>query len=569
MLTKIGQFLKRNALLIFIVVMGITYRSYGIYFDFPAGINAIWDETYGMAYLIDLFHYKNIFLAKGSYPIFLPIIYAPVLALRLLYLMLINDLNSVKDLYDFLIVNGMGHVYIVGRWFAIFFGAVTILLVYKTAKFIFKNRVSGYLAAAAYAVSPALVAMAHWGKVHTAMVFFILLSQYFALIYEENKKIKFFYLSVLASALSIGVHQLGVTSIIFPLAALAFNWRKLNIKIIGKSFMIALFAILFFYLPNIKGLENMFVRDTGRIADNGFLGMYPTHGFERFTYIWHDSFSVESIFVILFIVIMLFQGRMLWKNMLTRYILIGLAFNYFLMSTVFAAPSVIRMMLTFLTLVIILSAGYFASFIYRLSINKKIILFIFFIMLLPDIYFSYKWNRMLDAYTRNETVEWLKENLKSDENVYSFDLYIDAPFSYEAAKWQIEKNGLTDSKKVNYILAHKEEYREKGVNLMYDMGFKRLEELAGENTKYLVFAYWESGEREKRYDIPTKEGINKVIGEVEKHHELRLAKTFYPTDNKSLIQSGVDDYLNNPINLLPLIYLDKCGPTVEVYEVIN
>lgn len=567
MFEKFLEFIKKNKIIISILVGGFLYRIYGIYFDYPLGVNAIWDETYSMSYLLDLLQYRSFSLAMDPYPILLPLLYFPVLVLRILYLMLVNHLTSIDSLSNFLTVNGAGYIHIISRWYSVFFGVATIFLAYKIPKLVFGSRASGYFAAVAYAVSLVPVAMAHWGKAHIPMIFFLILSLFFVLKYEESKENKFLYLCVLASALSFSTHYLGISSFIFPFMALVLNRKQINIKILVKSFLIVFATVVIFFVPNLRGISNMFLRDVGRIRDNSFLGMFPSGNLERFYYIWHDTFLVEPIFISLLVIVLVISGKKLWKNIGARYILFGLVFNYVLMATVFAAPFFIRWQLTFITLSIILSAGYFASCLSRTRLKPQFVSLVLIVLLLPGAYFSYKWDRLLNGYTRNEVAGWLKDNLKSDEYAYSFDLYIDVPLSYEAAKWQKENNHITSSKKINYIISHKEDYLNRGVNLFYDLGFERYDELGGKKTKYVVIYYWEAGNIDNRYDLFTQKSAYKIIDNVKKFHSLTLEKAFYPSNNKKIIENGVEDYLNNPLHLIPLLYLERSGPIVEIYKI--
>ncbi|MFA4818126.1 MAG: glycosyltransferase family 39 protein [Parcubacteria group bacterium] len=522
-----------------------------------------------MSYTIDLLQHRSFIQAFGPYPILLPLLYIPVVIFKILYLMLVNHLTSVDSLTNFLSANGLGYIHIVSRWYSVFFGTATIFLVYKISNLIFKSRLSGYFAALVYAVSLAPLAMAHWGKAHTVMVFFFILSLFYALKYEEKKEIRFFYLSVLTAGFSLSIHYIGIASFIFPLTALIFNWKLIDRKIIIKSFLISLTIVIVFFGPNIKGMSNMFARDIGKITGNNFMGMFPAGNLERFYYEWRDSFMVEPIFVALFVILLLFKGKKIWGNVYIRYVLIGLAFYYLLMATVFAAPFIIRWLLAFIILLIIISAGYLADYLSKTKLPPKIIWLILLILILPNAFFSYRWNMLLNDYTRNEAAKWLESNLSRDEVAYSFDFYLDVPLSYKAARWQKEKNMVTGSKKIDYILNHKENYLNHGVNLLYDLGFERYEELGGSNTKYIINAYWESGAKNKRYDIPTRQSTQEIIEKVKKYHRIELKQIFYPTENKKLIETGVNDYLNNPLDMLPLVFLDKSGPFIEIYEVLK
>src|SRR3989338_11306084 len=99
--------------------------------------------------------------------------------------------------------------------------------------------------------------------------------------------------------------------------------------------------------------------NTNYYGANSYGGIVPTGAVERFYYVFRDSFMLEPIFVSLFAVLIVFGLKKLIKNKLTRYILAGLAFNYFLMITIIVGPRMTRWFLIFITLSTPLAAGYF------------------------------------------------------------------------------------------------------------------------------------------------------------------------------------------------------------------
>ena len=129
---KIMGFLKSNYPIIMILLIAFSFRWYGIYFDYPR-TNFIWDETYDMSYLMNLLEEKKLFSDNftSSYPLLLPILYFPITLLRMIYIALINGLDSASAFKNHVIEYGIGEIYIVSRWYAVFFGTATVLLIYK------------------------------------------------------------------------------------------------------------------------------------------------------------------------------------------------------------------------------------------------------------------------------------------------------------------------------------------------------------------------------------------------------------------------------------------------------
>ena len=552
---KIMGFLKSNYPIIMILLIAFSFRWYGIYFDYPR-TNFIWDETYDMSYLMNLLEEKKLFSDNftSSYPLLLPILYFPITLLRMIYIALINGLDSASAFKNHIIEYGIGKIYIVSRWYAVFFGTATVLLIYKIYRHIFNHKLSAYYAALAYTFSLIPVFLSHWGKHHSAMVFFFTMSLFFILKFEQSKKQKFFYLSAFAAALSFSTHYIGISAAIFPFCGYIFNRQILNLKSFLKGLSLYSCVALFFYLLNYKGVAWMFKEmNTNYYGANSYGGIVPTGAVERFYYVFRDSFMLEPIFVSLFAILIIFGLKKLIKNKLTRYILAGLAFNYFLMITIIVGPRMTRWFLIFITLSTPLAAGYFAEYLLSKKIKKIAVYSALALMLIPSIFFSVRWLMILRHNTYVEAGEWIENNVAKDQIVYSFDNVLYAPLSYKAAVWNRDFNKMTDLKKMNYIIENKEHFQSKGVNLMYDKNYGRYEELAGPNTKYILVG------SEAKIDIPN----------VEKFHKLELVKAFKPADNKEIEKRGLDtDYLNSPDNWKGILKLEKSGPFIYIYKIL-
>lgn len=555
---KITELLKNNYLIITIVLLAFSFRWYGIYFDYPR-TNFIWDETYDMSYLMNLLDERKILSDNftSSYPALLPILYLPVTILRIIYIAIMNGLDSMSAFKNHVIEYGMGEIYIVSRWYAVVFGVATVLLIYKIYSCILKNKLSAHYAAIVYSFSLLPVFLSHWGKHHSVMVFFFTLSLFFILKFEQDKKQKYFYWSVIAATLSFSTHYIGISAVIFPFCGFIFNRRILSLRTVLKGFGLYSGTALFFYLFNYKGVVWMFKEmNANYYGANNYGGIVPTGTLERFYYVFRDSFFVDPIFTTLFIFLVVFGIKKLVKNNLTRYIIAGLAFNYFLMVTVIVGPKMTRWLLVFVTLSTPLVAGYFAEYLLVRNIKKIIIYFLLVLVLIPNMFFSVRWLLLLRNNTYIEAGTWIENNVSIDQIIYSFDNVLDVPLSYESAMWNKEFNKMITLKKINYIIENKDYFKSKGVNLMYDKNNDRYEKLSGEETDYIVITYGKSADKKT------------ILNNLQKYHKIELIKYFYPTNNERLAERGLEEQLNNPSNLIDLLYLDKSGPFVEIYKII-
>lgn len=211
-----------------------------------------------------------------------------------------------------------------------------------------------------------------------------------------------------------------------------------------------------------------------------------------------------------------------------------------------------RWLLISSTLSVPLSAGLFAEFLISKKLRKIIRTSLMIILILPSLYITMNWLKLLNHNTYMEAKEWLEQNIKNGEIVYSFDKLIYVAPSYNSALWDKEMNHV-ESKKNNYILSQKETFERSGLILMYDRKSGRYKDLAGPNTKYILVG------SEAKTDIPN----------VEKFHKLELVKSFKPSEDKEIEESGLDtDYLNSPDNWKGILNLQKSGPFIYIYKVL-
>ena len=547
------QKLKHKYVLVGIILFGFSIRFYGVYFDYPS-VNFIWDEIYNISHLLEIMTYKTIFLQyfPSPYPFFLTFLYIPAVILKIIYIGLVNHLTDLNEIKNHILINGVGQIHIIARWYSVFFGTATIYLIYKIFGYVFKNKASLYYATFAYSASLIPVFLSHWGKVHSAMVFFLALSLYFALIFEENKKLKFFYLSVMSAAGALSIHYIGISAFIFPLYAIIANRKLFNSGILVKALSVYTSIALFFYSLNYGGFIYMLYDQMRYYGNTNYSSLMPVGRYERFYYVFRDYFNIDPVFTVLFGVVAVIFFKFLIKDRYARYILAGWLFNYLLMITIMAAPHMSRWLLISATLSVPLSAGLFAEFLINKKLNKQVITALMIILILPSLFVTANWLKLLNRNTYMETISWLEQNIKNREIVYSFDPLMYASPSYDSALWDKEMNHV-ESKKINYILSQKEFFENSGMNLMHDRKSKRYKDLAGPNTKYVI----------------TGSEAKTTIPNIEKFHKLELVKTFKPSEDKKVEESGLDtDYLNSPDNWKGILNLEKSGPFIYIYKVL-
>jgi len=563
---KIIYILKNNIWLSLILLLAVIIRSYGIYFDYPFGVNYIWDETMSMVYMFDIVEKRNLFVGTYDYPALLPWLYAPGIALKIIYIMITNSILSIADLKQQLIISGMGQVYIIVRWYSVFYGTATIYLLYKIFSIIFKNKSSVYYGCLVYAVSFIPLYLSHWGKAHSGMVFFLMLSLYFAIKYEQTTKKKNLLWSATFAAGSISVHYIGITAVIFPVFAALTHWRELKKNFIFQLAILYLAVTGLFYFGNFDGVRSMIIKTMSYFQSTNFTGMAKVGLAERFSYIFRDIFRLEPVFFSVFVLMLIVNVKNIFKDRYLKYILAGLGANYLLMTTVIVWPQMTRWLLIFFTLSVPLGAILLVEKLRDFHVKKYLIVAICAILLLPSIYISSHWLKLLDQNTENEAIVWLKDNLKTGEFAYSFDRYIDTPLSYEAMIWHRDHNGF-NSKKINYMLANKDKLANYGINLLYDYDKYRYEDLGGEKTKYLIFSYYNKKDVSGYISL---QQIDKMKAEISRYHQFELVAKFSPVKEKNSIpDNAVIDVLNNPTSWRILLDLKKSGQFIEIYRLIK
>lgn len=546
---------RGHYLLMVVLCLAFLIRWSGIYFDYP-GVNFISDEVHNISFILKVAEAKSLNVNVSVYPALLSFLYFPVVILKIGYTALAEGLLGVDALKAYFLP-GMGRLYVIGRWYSVFFGTATVFLIYKTHRLLFKNYASALSASAVWAFSLVPVYLSHWGKVHSALVFFVMLALYFALRFEKTKNVRSFYLSVLAASAAFSVHYAGIAVAVFPALGFVMNRRALKINSGVMAAAVYGLMALFFYLINFTGVKEM-VRSTliDYYGANEY-SLYSVGAAERFYYVFRDAFRLEPVWVLLFGIIFCFNFRSFFKDRRRRYILAGLAASYLLMISFVTAPGISRHLATFLALTIPFAAGFTVEWLLARHVHSRLVFAVAILLIVPSAIVSLKWVSLLKAHTRLEAKTWLVSQVKKDEIVYSFDNYLDAPLSYNAARWHQQTNQVYDSAKINYIIANEEKFLHSGVNLFYDLYEERYEHLGGERTKYIVLSYWQTAEGEK------------LVNTLARYHEIRLVGSFYPTADTDLAQRGIVDYINNPIDWKTLFQLKKAGPFVEIYEIVH
>ena len=550
-MNRIFKYINENKIILLILILAFLIRAWGIYFDFP-GTRYIEDETYHVSYIVKALSEKTFYPdVILQYPALLTILYFPAVVLKIVFIMIRESIHNISELKTYMIIQGMGELFVLTRWYSVVFGTATVYFLYRIGELIWRKRSVALIISLFFVFNLIFVYISHWGRMHSALILFLVMSLYFSLLFEKKKQARFFYLSNLFAVLSIGSHYLGVNAIIFPF----LNWWRhrslVNKKIIIKTCLIYFAGFFVFYLLNFSGFKWMFFYNLyGYYLKNEGGGLSNIGIAERFYFVFRDGLLVAPVESLFFLFSLWFIKR-LWQNVMLRYLLIGIIFNYFIMITIVASPHNARMLAVYVCYITIIGIGFFFNRLEKNLHNRLLIYVGVFLFILPSMFISLKYSWLLNRNTLMIARNWIIENISSGDIVYSFNYKIEVPLSVAAARWQSETNHVASAKD-EYIIQNSDQFEDQGYNLFYDFDNKRFEELGGQDTNYVLISY--GNPDYKKY----------LLDNLEMYHNLKLVKTFYPLDENK--KTDVGDIVNNPFDFRTLFNLNKSGPFIEIYK---
>ncbi|MBN1913979.1 MAG: glycosyltransferase family 39 protein [Candidatus Omnitrophica bacterium] len=101
-------------------------------------------------------------------------------------------------------------LYLVGRFLSVFFALLTVYLVYRIGKRIFKNDRIALFSAFFMAINPAHILSSHYLKADTSVTFWITASLFFSLCLLDTGRLKYYILSGLFSGIAMSAQQNGI-----------------------------------------------------------------------------------------------------------------------------------------------------------------------------------------------------------------------------------------------------------------------------------------------------------------------------------------------------------------------
>ncbi len=173
--------------------------------------------------IVDIFHY--LFLMSQPY----------------------NTLTSPKDIKIFTDTNWNWTIshpefYHWNRILTVVFATLSIILVYKIAKILIKNRWIALISAFFISILQIHINYSVWVTNDIPLSFFVLLAIYFVLLFVEKGEGKFFYFSLIASGLGAATKYNGGIVLLMPFISLIIVYFRDNKKV-NKLMWISLFIL--------------------------------------------------------------------------------------------------------------------------------------------------------------------------------------------------------------------------------------------------------------------------------------------------------------------------------------
>jgi len=139
-----------------------------------------------------------------------------------LFLKVSSELNIVHlqpDIeYYFDHPDEMAKIYIAGRLLTASMALAGLIIFYRLILMIYSNMFSALLATMCLAFTPVYSINAHYMTVDVPMVFWIIVSMYFAFLYIQQRKLFFLFLSALCTGIAAGTkYPAGIFVFLFPL----------------------------------------------------------------------------------------------------------------------------------------------------------------------------------------------------------------------------------------------------------------------------------------------------------------------------------------------------------------
>ncbi len=422
---------KKNIItkeLIFIILMFMLLLLSIIQYGFPQ-INIQHDEEDIVKGILAFLNYPDI-LHSNEFPYLFPHHYSSI---HLHYLLVypislivefITGLNGV-----FVLKENPYIVLLLARFFSLLFGVLSIILIFLISKKVFQDEKVATFSSLILSTSIVFFAMSNYAKIETMMIFGILGTIYFSLVFLEDGKMSFLFISIISTAFASSSRINFVLLLILPVFTYFFRSFFVERKSLKEVLLyFILFALVFFvsfivFLPNILVIRQYIIDSFFSEAMRDNLDVYK----KLYYYVYEGIFLYGGItFPLLFItsIPFVFFSKNLNKTQKLYAMLILLVGTVNLVILlIFGKRAISRYSMFFIPVVAIFSAYLI------LKIKEKTNNFIFFLILV--LLFSFSLQDIAKFIIRRmrkpiaiKAREWIAQNVKPEEKIGVLNLQL-------------------------------------------------------------------------------------------------------------------------------------------------
>lgn len=523
--------LRLNAikyLTIFVVVLAITIGT-SINFGLPQ-INIYYDEIDIVRGIVSFLMFPNLFHSIEWPHYFYPHHYSHIhLSYVVMYpLSLVANLVYPEYGISFFEKNP-DMTLIVARFISMIFSVFSVIALFALAREIFENVFVAAISSLLLGIAPMFFHMSHVAKTDTAIIFAIIASMYFSVLFGKRNDVKYLFASLFFAAMAASYKVNYASLLIIPAGVYVLSIIRSKILDVTRLFTTTLMSVIVFvvsflvFIPNFLVIPdvivNRFFYETGEGSFTLDLGLY--------FYVYQGLIIGSGVIPFLLFLLSLILVMKNEKFDRVYYLVLILLFGAINLIGLLSLSSreLPRYSNFFIPIIALLSSysvyqinrALDKSRIHKILFNILIFLPVVFLALLNKTYF-------LKPISTIEARKWILENIPSDSRIASFN---SISYTYRI---HLEKPKIDEFMEIN-----------------------KLENLLSEYDYILLFIY-ETNDRDKF--------LNKLSGRVEL---LTNFNHFYKNDEKyiDLIHEWHIEYYTR------FWKIQHTNPTIEIYRVLR
>jgi len=553
--------------IILILLLAFLLNICGIFYAYPL-LHLVGDETAIMGAALKMINNFSLRPVFTEYYYLAPAVYVylPFYLIYFAAFFILGRVRNIAELRRLIILDYACFKMLLplARFISVLAGCLSVYLVYKISKTLFKDSEGISLWAAFFtATSLLLVQLSHFSRIWIIQVLAIILGFYYLslVLIKRKSNLSSYLIMGFLIALSFGINAVGgVLYLCFLFIHYQLNKGKkfINIFIKNKKFwftnLVIFLSVSFIYFLHPAA----FYRYFGYFAKKIFISQYASQsvwssllGSVGFISHLKVLLEYEPLLMLLFIISLII---LFIKERKIFYFLGLFILPYYLIPGPLLRwndPRYISPVIPFLAIVSAYGLCYFTQRISSNGIKRTLLIIISVLFLFMPVY----WNiALLKPNTYVLTKQWIENNLDSGEGIINYGL---SNILNENKQTIINISKYVPeimSARRNYLLNIDEKnYPQPNYHIVYTPERMPQDFWVKNKFNYLIIHWWTNEEREN---------LKKKI--VQLNYGLELVQQFYP--NESFID--LTDLANNmrrPLQLLTNI--KYTGPYIEIYKI--